>query len=179
MVFGVRFSKEVLGFGLALGVAFALVEPLSRMIVGPTPWSPAGPFHAPAPGQGATAYNLHLVPYGIDRGLCDRNILAADLKAGDAAAAPMLVGSLLGAKMDPVDQSCVGNVLEFAPDQQRVLWRNPDSGLTYTVVPTQTYETSRGVYCRDYLASAVIGGQLRETHERACRQAHGRWTTAR
>lgn len=172
---GARFSREVLGLGLALGLAFALVEPLSRLMSdGPSSWSSTT---VPTPPRGAAAtYNLNLVPYGIDRGLCDRNAVARDLKDGMIAAASLLVGSTIGAKMDQTDQECVSNVLEYAPDQQRVLWRNPNNGLTYTVIATQTYQTDRGVYCREYSASAAFGSHVQSIAESACRQLSGTWS---
>ena len=175
---GARFSREVLGLGLAIGLAFALVEPITRLMSdGPSSWS-SGP--APSPHQGRIAtYNLQLVPYGIDRGFCDRGTVARDLKDGVVPAASLLIGSAIGAKMDEVDQECVSNVLEYAPDQQKVLWRNANNGLTYTVIATQTYQTDRGVYCRDYNASTTVNSQVQETRESACRMPSGLWSVTR
>ncbi len=179
-MFGARFSREVLGLSFALGLGLTLAEPLSRMILGAPGWIPAEP-SAPKSAHrfAATTYDPRLRPYGIDRGLCDRNLLAADLSAGTAPAPSMLVGDVLGAKMDSVDQGCVNTVLEFAPDQHRVLWRNPLNGLTYTVVATQTYQNETGVYCRAYDTTSVIGGQPREVREQACRKGPGLWTAVR
>lgn len=174
---GARFSKEVIGLGLAIGLALALVEPLGRfMTEGPASWTTRP---LPAPQGTAASYNLNLVPYGIDRGFCDRGAVARDLKDGTVAAASLLVGSAIGAKMDETDQECVSNVLEYAPDRRRVLWRNSDNGLTYTVIATQTYQTDRGVYCREYSASAVVGGQLHQIRQQACRQPSGTWSLMR
>jgi surface antigen len=180
-VFGARFSKEVLGLGLALGLALALAEPVSRLIVGTASWTPPsnGYRNSSRLPSADAQYNIHVVPYGLDRGLCDRGRLATDLKAGNAVPADMLVGSVIGAKMDVVDQNCVGNAMEFAPDQRRILWRNADNGLTYTVVATQTFQNNGGTYCREYDASAVIGSQLQQVHGVACRQPTGTWAAAR
>jgi len=175
-LFGARFSKEVLGLGLALGLALALVEPISRIISDSPSWLAARSLGTRPETSRAAGYQMHLVPYGIDRGVCDRSALAADLKDGTIPAADMLIGNVIGAKMDAVDQECVSHALEFAPDQHRVLWRNSNNGLTYTVIATQTYQTDRGVYCREYSASTVAGGQPLETRERACRQTSGAWT---
>jgi surface antigen len=181
-VFGAGFSKEVLGLGLALGVALALVEPLSRMISGAPSWPMTGPATGTLPARRTAApasYNLHLVPYGIDRGICERAALAADLKDGLLAAPASLVGGVIGAKMDSVDQGCVSNALEYAPDQRRILWRNSNNGLNYTLVATQTYQTDRGTYCREYGTTAVVAGQPQDEQGQACRQASGVWTTIR
>ena len=175
---GARFSKEVVGLGLALGLALALAEPLGHLLSdGPSSWS-TGALPAPPRGKAAT-YNLQLVPYGIDRGFCDRTTVAQDLKDGIVPAASLLVGSAIGAKMDEPDQECVSNVLEYAPDRQQVLWRNSNNGLTYTVIATQTYRTDRGVYCREYSATTDINGRSQEVLERACRQPSGIWSIIR
>ncbi len=179
-VFGARFSKEVLALGLALGLVTALVEPIGRLVSSGPVWPTIGPkpLLQTAGTQRAT-YNLHLVPYGIDRGICDRSALAADLKDGLIPAANILVGSMIGAKMDAVDHGCVSTALEFAGDQRRVLWRNANNGLTYTLIAHQTFQTDRGIYCREYSASAVIASQPQEVHEQACRQPSGAWTMTR
>jgi surface antigen len=177
-VLGARFSKEVVGLGLALGLALALVEPLGRLMSeGPSSWTSRT---VALPPHGKTAaYNLQLVPYGIDRGFCDRTTVAQDLKDGVIPAASLLVGSGLGAKMDEADQECVSNVLEYAPDQQQVLWRNADNGLTYTVIAMQTHRTDQGVYCREYSAATSVNGRPQGVLERACRQPSGTWAATR
>ena len=179
-MFGARFSKEVLVLGLALGLVTALVEPIGRLVSGGPAWPTIGPHNlSGAPGAKSGAYNLHLVPYGIDRGVCDRTALAADVKDGLIASADILVGGTVGAKMDAIDQACVSNVLEFAGDQRRVLWRNGNNGLTYTLIARQTYQTDRGTYCRDYSASAQIAGQAQDVRQQACRLTGGGWAVSR
>jgi surface antigen len=126
------------------------------------------------------------VPYGIDRGICDRNVLANELKNassgkpggfGGGVVAP-LVSSTIGARMDMVDQNCVGRILEFAPDSRRVYWRSPDSGITYAVVPTRTYQNAMGAYCREFHTSASSGSHLQQLQGLACRRNDGAWRTA-
>jgi len=179
-VFGARFSKEVLALGLALGLVTALAEPVGRMMSDGPAWPTIGQrslVHAPAAGR--DTYNLPLVPYGIDRAVCDRSTLAGDLKDGLIASADILVGGTVGAKMDAVDQACVSNILEFSGDQRRVLWRNGNSGLTYTLIAHHTYQTDQGIYCREYSASAPIAGQAQDVHGQACRRPGGGWTMTR
>jgi surface antigen len=180
-VFGARFSKEVVGLGLALGLTLALAVPVSQMVFGTPGWAPPSKsFPDLSRSLNADAgYNIHVVPYGLDRGLCDRGRLAADLKSGDVMPGDLLVSSAVGAKMDAVDQNCVGNALEFAPDQRQILWRNGNNGLTYTLVATQTFQNERGTYCREYDASTVIAGQAHKVHGAACRQPTGTWAAAR
>jgi surface antigen len=170
--FGVRLIKEGAALGFAIGLGLALAEPAGRLIAGSPNWGPADI----RPTQAAT-YNLMTIPHGIDRGLCDRPQVASDLRADGKST--MLISDAIGARMDMVDQRCVGSALEFSPDQQRVLWRNGDSGVSYAVTATRTYENDRGVYCREFDTSAVQTGQLRQTHGIACRQQDGIWTAVR
>jgi surface antigen len=180
VVFGTRYSKEVLGLGLALGLTFALAVPVSRMIVGTSSWPPSDSYRSvSSSAKGNVTYNIHMVPYGLDRGLCDRGRLAADLKAGTAVPTDSLVGNVVGSKMDVIDQNCVGDALEFAPDHRQIIWRNSNNGLTYTLVATQTFQNERGIYCRNYDASTVIAGQTHQVRGVACRQPAGSWAAAR
>ena len=115
----------------------------------------------------------------IDRGICDRALLSGDLKRNGArvrgAVDNLLVGSTAGAKMDVIDQNCVGRVLEYALDSRRIYWRNSDNGFTYAVVPTRTYQDATGAYCREYHTSASSGPLLQQMHGLACRRSDGSW----
>ena len=175
---GAKFSKEVLGLGLATGLLFALVAPVSRMISEAPAWPAAGLTRQF--GQSSTAaYNLHLVPYGVDRGLCDRSAIASDVRRGLLIPADMLGGSAIDAQMDAIDHDCVKTALEFAPDGRRILWRNGNTGLNYTLVAHQTFQTDRGIYCREYTVSAAAGNRAQDVHEQACRQPSGSWALSR
>lgn len=169
------FPKEMIILGVAIVLAAMAIEPVSRLLTGGLPWK-SGPAEA---ASGPASAVLHLVPYGIDRGICDRNLLSTDLKRNGArvrgAVDNMLVGSAAGAKMDVIDQNCVGRVLEYALDSRRVYWRNSDNGFTYAVVPTRTYQDATGAYCREYHTSASSGSLLQQMHGLACRRTDGAW----
>lgn len=178
-----RVPKEMVAIGLMLGLAFAVAEPVARFVGGGLPWDPGANLSA---ASAERSYLLHLVPYGIDRGICDRSMLATEIKSssagkggafGGSIAAP-LVADAIGARMDMVDQNCVGRILEFAPDSRRVYWRSPDSGITYAVVPTRTYQNALGAYCREFHTSASSGSSLHQLHGRACRRTDGAWRAA-
>ncbi len=138
------------------------------------------------------AYN----PLGdIDGGRCNRDAIGALLGAatggllgsqlGDgtgqmaAVGAGVFLGAMLGGsigrQMDQVDQSCVGQVLEYARDDQPVAWRNPNTDAHYTTTATNTYERSDGRYCREYQTTATVGGRVRDMYGTACRQPDGAW----
>ena len=167
--------REMIILGMALGLAAVAIEPASRLLSSSLPWKNSA---VAAPPGGASSAVLHLVPYGIDRGICDRTLLAHDLK-GNArmrgAVDSILVGAAAGAKMDVIDQNCVGRVLEYAMDSRRVYWRNSNNGFTYAVVPARTYQDATGAYCREYHTSATSGSLLQQVHGLACRRNDGAW----
>lgn len=169
--------KEMIVAGAALIGLAGVALPLAPHLGDGLPW------HAERPAVAASLPTLSLVPYEIDRGLCDRTRLTADLAAGPAVVArggiaSTLVSGAAGARMDVADQHCVGRVLEFAPDSRRVYWRNGNSGFTYAVVPARTFRDPTGVYCREYHASASQGPLLHQAHAIACRRANGSWRAA-
>ena len=126
-----------------------------------------------AAGPATSGYNLHLASYGVERGFCDRRLIAEDRKAANLGA--RLASDLTGARMDRVDLGCVAGALEFAPDKQRIAWRNADSGAAFAVTPVRTYENDRGAYCREYEGYALRGEQSYVSRGVACRQGDGAW----
>ena len=86
----------------------------------------------------------------------------------------MFVGSRIGRHMDELDERCIGQVLERAPDGQVVTWRNPDTGAVLSAEPQRTFRQD-GRYCRDYLASLQAAGDTRRLDGTACRDADGTW----
>lgn len=165
--------REMVFVGLALVLAAVAAEPVSRLLSGGLPWKSVSIGSEPATAT------LHYIPYGIDRGICDRTALAGDLRrSGSSARGAVdntLVGAAAGAKMDMIDQNCAGRVLEYAMDSRRIYWRNPDNGFTYAVVPTRTFQDATGAYCREYHTSASSGPVLQQVHGLACRRNDGAW----
>jgi surface antigen len=139
------------------------------------------------------------VPYGFDRGICDRNLISSEVIGGVvggaigglagsqigkgrgkivATAGGTLIGVLLGTSvgrsMDNVDQECFGQALEHAPDRRPIIWEN-EHGHGYEMVPVRSYQAHSGAYCREYQTVATIGGQRQEAYGVACRQPDGAW----
>jgi surface antigen len=94
--------------------------------------------------------------------------------AGTVAGA--VLGGKIGQKMDEADRIKAGQALETVPTGQHSTWKNPDSGSTYTVTPTKTYEAS-GTPCRDFTVDATVEGKPEKISGTACRQADGNWKT--
>jgi surface antigen len=87
----------------------------------------------------------------------------------------ILVGRSIGRSMNEGDQLCTGQVLEHAPDRAPVYWQNPDNGIDYQVMPTNTFRDPDGRYCREYTTRAEVGGRTEQVYGRACRQPDGSW----
>jgi len=114
-------------------------------------------------------------------------VLGSNVGHGKGNIASIAVGTLLGAYMgseigsslDKADLSYANgtaqNAFETAPSGQASTWRNPDSGNSGTVVPTSTYKTSQGQYCREYQQTVTVQGQTQQAYGTACRQPDGSW----
>lgn len=85
-----------------------------------------------------------------------------------------LIGQSVGASMDEVDRMNANQALETARVGQTTTWQNPDTGTTYAVTPTHTYQTASGP-CREYTTESIIGGQRETVYGTACRQPDGSW----
>lgn len=182
--------------GRRLGLVAAVLAALT-MTVGPA-WADPPPW-APAHGYRAKHKDKHYQPsasrppFDIGLGRCNRETLGALLGGAAGAAAGtqigsgsgntaaiiggavvgFLVGGSLGRAMDQVDQNCVGQVLEHAPDGADITWVGAEQ-TRYEVEPLRTYQTA-GAYCREYTATAVVGGRSQQTYGTACRQPDGAW----
>ncbi len=170
----------------------------ARYSSGPPPWAPAHGYRAKRRNtrtSTSTVRGPYVPPFDLSVGKCNRTALGAVLGAGAGAAIGsqigkgdgrtvailggtilgMLVGGNIGQMMDDLDQNCVGQALEHAPDGQAIMWNDTQSGAQYQVAPVKTIQTNDGRYCREYTATATVGGQQQKTYGMACRQADGSW----
>lgn len=136
---------------------------------------------------------------GIPQGRCDHELLGRIL-GGVAGAAVgsrvgkgegrtaaviggtivgVLIGGSIGRNLDEVDQNCVGQTLEHAPDKQTVRWSDESTGQQYQVTPMATTTMPDGRQCREYLTAVTIGGKVEQAYGTACRQPDGSWRAAR
>jgi surface antigen len=84
------------------------------------------------------------------------------------------IGHAIGLNMDDTDQLKARQALEGSRTGEPTTWRNPDTGATYTVVPTLTYQGTNGP-CREYTLDANVGGKPAQLYGTACRQSDGSW----
>ena len=84
------------------------------------------------------------------------------------------IGGNIGRKMDEADRLKVAHSLETVRTGVGTRWVNPDTGNTYKVLPTKTFD-DKGIPCREFSLNATIGGETQEMYGTACRQADGSW----
>jgi len=84
------------------------------------------------------------------------------------------IGHAIGRHMDDTDQLKAGQALESSRTREPTTRRNPDTGATYTVLPTRTYQGTHGP-CREYTLDATVGGKPEQLYGTACRQNDGSW----
>lgn len=110
--------------------------------------------------------------------------IGAQVEDGDRRAVAIIAGTMAGAAiggaigrtMDEVDRMNTGRALETVRTGVPSRWKNPDSGHTYSVMPTRTYESSSGP-CREYTIEATISGRPETVYGTACRHTDGSWIT--
>jgi surface antigen len=160
---------------------------------GPPPWAPA---HGYRRKHGET----YVFPAGLSGGRCRPDVLGgptvgglvgaavggltgSQIGKGNGKLAATAVGTLLGfvigqqvgSSLARVEETCFSNTFEHVPDQQTVVWNDPNQGAQYQVTPVRTAEADNGMYCREYQAKAMIGGRVQETYGTACRMPDGAW----
>lgn len=190
------------GFGRAaaravvIGAAIAALAAGSAMPVSanPPPWAPAYGYRAKDKHKGEHG-RAYVPPFDIGFGRCNRDLLGgliggaggaaigSTIGKGDGRTAAIIggaiigiiVGGSIGRSMDSVDQNCVGQALEHAPDGRTIVWQNPQNNAQYQVVPTRTVQVPDGRYCREYTTTSVVAGKSQQVYGRACRQPDGSW----
>jgi len=84
-------------------------------------------------------------------------------------------GSHIGRQLDAYDEQQAQRALEHSRTGYPTSWQNPDSGHEVTFVPTETYQTATGRYCREYQTQVEVGYDVKEAYGTACRQPDGGW----
>ena len=100
---------------------------------------------------------------------------------GSGKTAAIIGGTLAGAalggyvgsymdRMDKWDRRNMQETLEHNPTGVASSWKNSNTGVAYVVIPVNTYESSTGQYCRQYITQADTGLQTEKTRSTACRE---------
>ena len=89
------------------------------------------------------------------------------------------LGSEVGKSLDRADkaylQRTTQSSLESTPSGMSSSWRNPDSGHSGTITPTNTYKAADGADCREFETTINVAGRDEKATGRACRQPDGTW----
>ena len=78
---------------------------------------------------------------------------------------------------DDVDMAVatLQSTLESEPDGTAASWANPQTGASGTIMPTRTYQTDNGYYCRNFTETVVMGARTATYDDEACRTDEGIW----
>jgi len=190
--------KRIILLATALGLTLPVAAPVPAK-ADPPSWAPAHGYRAKQHKGHKRDYDhrygneLFVSDGGFLR--CNRDVVGAIIGGGTGAVfgstigkgsgrdAAMIGGAILGMlsgysigqSLEKGDRACTGYALQRAPDGQTVRSQNPDSGRSYNVAPIKSWQNAEGRYCREYSATANIGGELRKTYGTACRKADGSW----
>jgi hypothetical protein len=110
------------------------------------------------------------LPYGFNRGTCDRALL------DNAGAVPPPVPGPFGKAMTAADRECLWGVLESLPDNRAVTWA-AENGTLFRVRTERTY-IKGATPCRDWRGGAVHPGSVTQTFGTYCRRSDGQWVSA-
>ncbi len=121
-----------------------------------------------------TRYNpLPAIAGGVGGG-----VIGAQIGKGHGRTAAIITGAVLGGSLGNqytyADEVCSRRVFETAPVGRSLYWQNADTGYEYTITPVKDYQADNS-YCREYTATALVGGSRQETYGTACYRPDGSW----
>jgi surface antigen len=117
-------------------------------------------------------------------------LAGSQIGGGKGQLAAVAVGALAGAWMggevgqslDKADKAYLNRTTQDSLEHSKTgmvsSWRNPDSGHSGTVTPTQTFQKASGEYCRTFEQTIYVDGKEETATGQACRQADGSWKIA-
>ena len=111
------------------------------------------------------------LPYGFNRGTCDRALLDGPAEPG------VLPDGAVGRAMDRGDRECLWGALENLPDDRPIAWEG-ENGTLFRIIAERTYMIA-GAPCRDWRASAAQSGRSQRFSGTFCRRSDGQWVAAR
>ena len=114
-------------------------------------------------------------------------LAGSQIGSGKGQLASVAIGALAGAWMggeigkslDAADKAFMNRTtqesLEYSKSGATSSWRNPDSGNSGTVKPTQSYQKASGEFCRTFEQAIYVSGKAETATGRACRNPDGTW----
>ena len=112
--------------------------------------------------------------------------LGSQVGSGDGQLAATAVGVLAGAfvgnqigqGLDDIDRLRAGQAqarAQSAPLGEEILWDNPKSGHSGSVVATRDGASTSGRYCREFQHTVFIDGNAERGYGTACQEPDGSW----
>lgn len=114
-------------------------------------------------------------PLGMLVGGVAGGIIGNNIGKGDGRTVATIAGTLIGGTIGHgVSERCSERVFRNVDVGTPVSWYSPNSSDAYRVVPVRDFRDD-GRYCREYQATARVGGRIQETYGQACMQPDGSW----
>ncbi|MFZ4761388.1 MAG: RT0821/Lpp0805 family surface protein [Alphaproteobacteria bacterium] len=114
-------------------------------------------------------------------------LLGSSVGKGDGRTAAVIGGVLLGAmlgdqlgtqlgtQVSEASAECMQRTFNQAKPGTEVSWHDPDHNSNYKITPIRDIKENNGLYCREYQADVSVGGDIRQSYGKACRQPDGSW----
>ncbi len=114
-------------------------------------------------------------------------LIGSQIGRGNGKLVAVAIGTLAGAvlghevgkSLDRADELTMERNAQYSLENTRTnattTWRNPDTGNSGTTTPVETYQTSEGRYCREYIQTVTVAGEEQQAYGTACRQPDGSW----
>lgn len=164
-------NRQILALALSAVIVTACSQPMGRAGQGVT--------------QGGSSINKQDV--GTIGGAVAGGIAGTMVGKGSGRTAAIIGGTLLGAalgssigaSLDKADMAYYNQTsqraLETGQSGQSLPWKNPQTGNSGSITPSNYYQTAEGQYCREYQQTLTVGGKTEKGYGTACRQPDGSW----
>lgn len=90
----------------------------------------------------------------------------------------VLIGSEIGRSMDEVDRMRANDAVNRAHGAligETIVWNNPRTGNSGSIIPVRDGSSTSGQYCREFQQAITVGGETAQGYGIACRQPDGSW----
>ena len=99
---------------------------------------------------------------------------------GTGAIVGVIIGGMIGQSMDSTDKTHTYQTMNTGEMNRADTWTNPNTGTTYTIMPTSRVMTYGDYkYCRKYHSVAHINGKKHKSRGIACKNEDGTWVTVK
>lgn len=111
--------------------------------------------------------------------VCSLAAACQSTPANQSRATQQSIHDGLGAAARSKAMDAVQFALETLPSDTTQRWQVGDNTQSGYVTPLRTFRIETGHYCREYLETVSLNGEVRSRIETACRTQDGRWLTVK